>query len=368
LREQAYQRLMRLHAARGERARAVGVYHVCAATLDRELGVAPSAATRAVYQGLLPREPAGPIGPGGGRVDPPLVGRAPQWARLAAAWRATDAGQARFVLVSGEPGVGKTRLAEDFRAWCARRGAVTAHARCYPAEGPLPYSPVVSWLRCEPLRSRLSRLDDRRLGGPRLAEIARLLPELLVEMPELEPPAPLPESEQRHRLFDAVSAALLPAAGPTLLVLDDLQHGDRETCQLLHYLLRVAPHTRVVIMATARREEIDGDHPVCELFTGLDAQERFGEIELTRLDRVETAELAERLTGAPLAESDARELFADTEGNPLFVVEALRAGWSAGRLLSPRVRVVIEARLAQLGASAPGSGRGGGPHRAGVQR
>ena len=133
-----------------------------------------------------------------------------------------------------------------------------------------------------------------------------------------------------------------------LLVVDDLQHGDRETCQLLHYLLRIRPSARLLVVATARREELDGDHPLQGLLVGLRARERLSELELGPLSRAETTELAEVLTGAALGGQDAQRLYRETEGNPLFVVEALRAGWTDGRPLSPRVQSVIEARLDQL--------------------
>ena len=166
LREQTYRQLMRCHVARGDRARAVRAYHVCCSTLERELGVPPSAETDAVYQGLVRHRPEpAPAA----RAGPPLVGRGREQAQLAAAWRSTDAGQGRLVLVSGEAGVGKSRLVEEFRGWCGRRGAVIAEARCYPAEGSLAYAPVVSWLRSAALRTRLPRLDRLRLS-----ELARL--------------------------------------------------------------------------------------------------------------------------------------------------------------------------------------------------
>jgi DNA-binding SARP family transcriptional activator len=349
LREETYRLLMRLHDARGDRARALHVYHVCAATLERELGVEPSAATRAVYDALLPHDPQPPptahqrqrLG------GPPLVGRATEWARLAGLWRATEEGRAQFVLVSGEPGIGKTRLVEEFRAWCVHRGATAAEARSYPAEGALAYAPVVAWLRAEPVKARLRRLDRARL-----TELARLLPELLAELPGLPRPEPLPEGDHRQRLFDAVAQALLAAGPPLLLVADDLHWGDRETMQFLHYLLRVEPGARLLVAATARREEIDPGHPLHDLITGLHALDRCSEIRLERLTRAETAALAERIARRPVAAPMTDRLYGETEGSPLFVVEALRAGWQDGDgqhvWLSPKVQVAIEARLAQL--------------------
>jgi DNA-binding SARP family transcriptional activator len=345
LREEVYRQLMRLHDTRGDRAQALRAYHVCASTLDRELGVEPSPATEAVYQAVVRREPrpasATPVG------GPPLVGRGVERARLVAAWRSTIAGQAHYVLVSGEAGVGKSRLVEELRRWCARRGGVTVDACCYPAEGSLAYAPVVAWLRSAALRPRLARLD-RAL----LTDLARLLPELLVEFPELERPVPRPEADQLHRLFDAVAAVVLGGGDPVLLVVDDIQHADRETCQLVHYLLRVQPEARLLVVATARREAVDIDHPMHGLHAALRARERLAEIELARLGRDETAVLASRVSGVQLAERDAERLYAETEGNPLFVVEALRAGWTADRPLTPRVQSVIDARLSQLNAKA----------------
>jgi DNA-binding SARP family transcriptional activator len=133
LHEPTYRALMALHDARGDRARALHVYHACAAVLERELGVEPSAPTRQVYEDLL--RPGGPVPdgredrPAGPLAGPPLVGRASQWAWLTGLWRAAERGTAQLVLVTGEPGVGKTRLVEELRSWCAHRGAVTASGR-----------------------------------------------------------------------------------------------------------------------------------------------------------------------------------------------------------------------------------------------
>jgi DNA-binding SARP family transcriptional activator len=351
LREQTYQALMRLHAARGDRARALRTYHACAAVLERELGAQPSAATRAAYEASLPPEPAD-AGRGAGPVaGAPLVGRAAERARLADLWHQTEQGQAQLVLVTGEPGIGKTRLIEELRRWCAHRGAVTAQARAYPAEGDLAYGLVVAWLRAGALRSGVQRLDPARR-----AELARLLPELLAAEPEPARPLRLPDGDPRRRLFDALAAAILAAQRPLLLVADDLQWCDRDTLQFLHYLLRLEPAPRLLVAATARREELDPAHPMNDLVAGLQALDRVVELELARLSRQETAALAEWLAGGPLDGPAADRLHDETEGNPLFVVEALRAGWAGDRPggagLSPKVQAVIESRLARLAAPA----------------
>jgi len=346
LREESYRLLMRLHDGRGDGAQALRTYHACATTLVRELGVEPSTETRKAYEGLLrgaveerPDHTATEAATG-----PGLVGRMTERARLAELWATAERGSAQLALVSGEAGIGKSRLVEELRSWCAHRGAVTAEARAYPAEGAMAYGGLVAWLRAEPVGARL-----RRLGAADLTELARLLPELGAETADLASPEPLPEDELRQHLFEAAARALLAAGTPLMLVADDVQWFDVQTLQFVHYLLRSAPEARLLIAATARREEIDARHPASELIAALQALGRVVEIGLSRLSREETALLAERIRGGSLSEGEAAVIYDESEGNPLFVIEALRARGARG--VPPgggKVQAVIESRLAQL--------------------
>ena len=342
LREDGHRALMRLHDARGDRARALRVYHAYAAALQRELGVEPSASTRAAYEALLlvDAEADGPRGSTPASAGPPLVGRSAERARLAALWRSARRGGAQLALVTGEPGIGKSRLVEELRSWCEHAGAVCAEARAYPAEGAVAFGPVVTWLRSDALAVRLHRLDPADL-----AELSRLLPELQAPRPE-----PLPEAERRRRLFAALARALLAPGPPLLLVADDLHWFDVPTLQFLHYLLRTEPTAPLLVAATARREEIDARHPVADLIAGLQARGRCTEIGLPRLSRGDSALLAERMTGERLGEAEGERLFAESEGNPLFLVEAVQAG--PERDAGGRVQAVIAARLARLSGPA----------------
>jgi len=347
LREESHRLLIQLCHASGDRARAVRAYHVCATTLERELGIEPSAETRAIYESLVVAAPAGadtreaaPASRAPASAarttapsTSPFVGRADEQARLAAVWRSAASGPAHLVLVTGEAGVGKTRLIEELRA---HAGAVTVEARAYPAEGPLAYGVATEWLRSGPVAARLSRL-----GRPYLTELARLLPELASHVP---PPEPLPIAELRRRLFGAIARAVLAAGAPLLLIADDVQWADAQSLRVIHYLLRTAPSARLLVAATARREELDEGHPLAGLATGLQALGSFSEIELGRLGRGDTALLAERITGAPLDAAELERLYDDSEGNPLFVVEALQPDAPA----APKVQAVIAGRLARL--------------------
>ncbi|MQA60035.1 MAG: AAA family ATPase [Actinophytocola sp.] len=342
LREDAYRVLIRAYDARGDPARALHTYHLCASTLERELDVAPSAETRAVYEAVLPdRQPSGPRQqrrPSG----PPLVGRSAERARLTAAWRESEAGRPQLVLISGDPGIGKTRLAEEFASWAAHRGATVATARAHAAEGSLAYAPIVDWLRAPEIRRRLNRL-----GTTHLVELARLLPELLTEIPGLGSPQPLPADEHRERLFEAVVRVFTASGRPVLLIADDIQYFDRFSLRLLHFLLRVDPGARVLVVATARPEDIDHDHPVQVMLSALLVLDQLTTMELSPLSRDESAALASRLIESALPEGDLNRAIVGSEGNPLFLIESLRAGLSPGGV-SPKVQAVIASRLAKL--------------------
>lgn len=331
LREEAHRLLMRLLDGRGERARALRAYHACCEVLERRLGTEPSAETRSIYEELVR---SGRQGPAQSAAEArSFVGRIGERARSFEIWTASERGRAQLLVLTGEAGVGKTRLLHELCSWCERRGVATAEARSYPAEGALAYAPVVSWLRAEPVTARVSRLED----GQR-AELARLLPEL-----GSTAPVALPMAEQRRRLFDVLADAIAAPGPPLLLLADDAHWADAESLQFLHYLIAHRPSARLLVAATARSEELDEGHPLRELMVGLRVRGRCSELELGSLSRHETRVLAERLEGRRLGRDAADELYRRTEGNPLFVLEALRAGTSG-----ERVQAVIEARLARL--------------------
>jgi tetratricopeptide (TPR) repeat protein len=343
LQEAGYRRLMQLQALKGDRAAALRAYHTCATTLARELGVEPSRATQTVYEQLLrveaPEAPPTLAAPG----VLPLVGREAEWAQIQATWRRSARGP-RFLLLLGEAGIGKSRLAEEMLFWAQRQGIADASARCYAAEGELAYAPVTALLRARPLPP----LEDVWL-----TEVARLLPEMLAERPDLATPRPMTEAWQRTRLFEALARAMLGDGQPLLLVMDDLQWCDRESVEWLHYLLRFDPRARLMAVGTCRPEELDEECPLSASLPDLHRDVQLIEIELGPLGEAETAALAASVAGQTLDPALARQLHRETEGNPLFVVETMRAGLEAGdQPLPPRVQAALEARLAQL--SPPG--------------
>src|SRR5579859_2832172 len=153
----ANRQLIRLLTLLDDRPAALIAYQAYAGLLKRELGLQPDPETQAraanlkaqsQHDGDRAAEP----------VQVPLVGRQAEWRKLLAVWRETAAGHPRALFVTGEAGIGKTRFVEELVGWASRQGLRAAVARCYPAEGSLPYAPVVSWLRTRP------RSEERRVG------------------------------------------------------------------------------------------------------------------------------------------------------------------------------------------------------------
>ncbi len=335
------------HHVAGDRAGAVRAYHECVATLERELAVEPAQATADVFAKVLdsppintasPREPAT-------RTRADLVGRDHEWQELVAAWRDAERGQPGVVLVTGEPGIGKTRLVEDLRAWCTRSGAAVAEARSYATEGDLAYGVVASWLRSPEIRIGLAHLPHEQR-----AELARLLPELgAAQVDDVD------DAERRRRMFDAAVAAIAVSERRTLLVADDAQWSDQVSQEFIHYLVRTRSDDRLLVVLTARREDLDAGHPLTALQDSLALLGLATELRLDRLSREATGALGSQLLGSRLDEHAVDELFAETEGNPLFVVETVRAGGrarSGSSGLSPRLRSVIDGRFRRLSGDA----------------
>lgn len=352
--EEAYERLIRLYALSGDRARALRTYHACVTTLQRELGVEPGPAIQRAYEHLLkggaPPEHVQPLPQTALIGTVPLVGRQEEWETLQARWCEAAGGRSQFVALMGEAGIGKTRLVEALLDWAARQGITVAQARCYASELGLAYAPVTDWLRGSGLRGDLWRLDDVWL-----TQVARLLPELLAEKPHLPAPEPVSESWQRLHFFEALARAVFVGGRPLVLAIDDLQWTDQETLAWLHYLLRYGSPSPLLIAATIRSTEIDDSHPLHSWLADLRGTDRLAEIELGPLNERDTAILAAHIAGAQLDAHAAARLYRETEGNPLFTVETVRVragqpadGGAVEAPLSPRIQAVIESRLAQL--------------------
>jgi DNA-binding SARP family transcriptional activator/predicted ATPase len=351
--------LIRLHAANQDRSSALRAYHQCMRVLRRELGVEPDPATLELFERILKAETGASREPPSGSpvplaAKPPLqapklrtlVGRTLEWHRLASVWQSAAEEGPRVAVISGEPGIGKTRLADELYQLCVSHGHAAARSRCYAGHGQVAFAPVAEWLRSDSVRAGWASLRPQQL-----AELARLAPEIPEQFPELEllrpgQTSPLAESWQRLHFHESLSAAFQKSRKPILLYLDDMQWCDSDSFEWLNALLTSPAASGVFVLGTVRAEEAGRDHPFTRFMTGLRQSGMILEIPLEPLDAEETAELARRESAKPLEDGNLGEIFRATRGNPLFVVESVRAG-----LQSTRVHAVIAARLAELTAA-----------------
>jgi tetratricopeptide (TPR) repeat protein len=187
-----------------------------------------------------------------------------------------------------------------------------------------------------------------------VTELSRLMPELLKD--RSAPPHPLTEAWQRMRLFEALARAVLGNRMKSLLLIEDLQWCDQDTLEWLHYLLRFDPHAPLLLVGTARSEEAVDNPAYIRLQSALRQEGTHLELELGPLDEGDSARLAVHAAGKPLESGLSSLIYRETEGNPLFIVETVRAElFKASRMpgLQPlpyKARAVLEHRIQQLSA------------------
>ncbi|MDR7420297.1 MAG: AAA family ATPase [Armatimonadota bacterium] len=293
-------------------------------------------------------------GPSVSRV---FIGRDVESAELSAGLDDALSGRGRLFVISGEPGIGKTMLAEHLAVRAQDHGARALWGRCWEGGGAPAYWPWIQIVRAlleEPVESL--RLDE----GVNAAYLARLLPELTERFGERRDAAPAAESAaSRFRLFDAVTGLLKRASAvrPLVLILDDLHAADTASLLLLRFLARELRTARLLVTATYRDTEAERRADIAEMIAEL-VREGPG-LRLRGFDRAEALRFIEGLTGRTPSQDDLTRICAATGGNPLFIREMVRlvaANPAAGRrgpaVIPEGVRAVIHQRLGALDADA----------------
>lgn len=255
----------------------------------------------------------------------PFVGRAAEREIITSAWGKATAGERRAVLLAGEPGVGKTRLAAEMAALTTEEGALVLAGRCDEDVGS-PYQPFA-----ESLRRFVDNCPDDELAerlGPGAAELAVLTPGLRERLPHLRPHSAPDDDTARRRLFEAVTDWLATASAdqPVLLVLDDLHWAAKPTLLLLKHVLRHDEPLRLLVVGTYRDTDLDRSHPLAEVLADLRREAGVERVQLRGLTADEVSAFLEAAAGHDLEEAGrelARTLHSETEGNPFFMEEVL---------------------------------------------
>ena len=345
--EDAHRLLIQLYAWSGERNAALRQYRECVRILDQELGVPPLDETTLLYQAVL--EERSLLHPPSSQADhppsiiqtgpqisatPPQMGRPPHYplvgrslesSALLRAYQSVRENGCLGILM-GENGIGKTRLAQEFIAYAESTGAICLSTRCYPGESELAYGPLIDGLRSALKSDNTARLAH--LEPHWISEASRLIPELSALVPGLPQPTALDSPGAQIRLFESLLQLLMALySGPQtgILFFDDLHWSDSATLDMLAYLSRRLSGRSIFILLTWRPEPTPFRPKLEEL--AFQARQNGILLNLNRLTQAQIADLVRQISDRDLKlpENLEQQLFRESEGLPLFVVEYLTA-------------------------------------------
>ncbi|MFZ0665424.1 MAG: BTAD domain-containing putative transcriptional regulator [Acidimicrobiales bacterium] len=350
LRERLWgERMVALYRS-GRQVEALRAYQDLRTLLAEQLGIFPSPDLQRLERAVLEQDPALASGPlvvtngavtrGGHslesqRFEVPaptrlttgdglrFCGRLAEIDSLLQALKNASNEESKLVLVSGEAGIGKTRLAEEVARRALDRGSTVLYGRC-DEDLAVPFQPFVEAL------TQVVRARPRpELFGRHAGELVRLVPKMDSAVPGLPPPLRADLETERYRLFDAVASWLgsVSPNGETILVIDDLHWSEQSTILLLRHLVRSVEPMRLLIVATYRDTEVSPDHPLSDFLADLGTDARVQRMPLVGLDLAAVNEMVNGVGGTRPTETISelsQLLWSETVGNPLFVQEILR--------------------------------------------
>ena len=253
-----------------------------------------------------------------------FVGRQREMAELAAALNDAMSGQGRMVMLAGEPGIGKTRTAQELATLAQQQGSQVLWGRCYEEEGAPPYWPWVQAIRSHVHQATAEQLSVEMSPGG--ANVAEIVTEIRGKLPDLETPPALEPEQARFRLFDSITTFLKTVSQrqPLMLVLDDLHWADRASLLLLEFVAREIGSSRLLLVGAYRDIDVSRRHPLSQTLGALVREQLFHRVQLGGLTQQEVGEFVQGTSGVNLALEIAEAIHQRTDGNPFFVGEITR--------------------------------------------
>jgi serine/threonine protein kinase len=281
-------------------------------------------ALEAIEAGKAEKEPSTEAPPENPLYRRVFVGREPELKQLQSAFDGAISGQGALMMVTGEPGIGKTSLCEQLSTYVTLRGGRTLVGHCYEAGSlSLPYLAFVEALRSYVLSREPKDLKEELGSGA--ADVARIISEIRERL-KIKLRTQKDPEEERYRLLQGVSEFLSNAANvqPMLIVLEDLHDADKGTLEMLTHVSRNLAGARLLIVGTYRDVEVDRSHPLSAALAELRRVSTYGRVLLRGLNADEVRRMMETICGHAVPWSLAEAVHRQTEGNPLFVQEVIR--------------------------------------------
>lgn len=293
-----------------------------------------------------------------------MVGRERELREIRQLWKKALGGQGQLLLISGEPGIGKSRLVRELFTQVDVSGRAALSGECY-AEGGAPYGSFAPVLR-KAVLAEDGHWMANSLPGYVLADVLTIAPELRLNFPDVPTNPPLDPQAEQQRLFENITMFFAAQCQhlPTLLVLEDVHWADQGTLMLMRHLARRLQPQPFMIVATYREVELDKGRPFHDVLLAIQ-RERLGiRIKLSRLDRQATQALLETILDAPIPADFLEAIYRETEGNPFFIEEVCKDLVDSGKLcmkgccwvypsrqeleIPQSVRIAIQARVERL--------------------
>lgn len=376
-REEAYQQLMQALALMGERSAALAQYETCQTMLKEELGIEPSAETEALAARIRNQQqdqkgrPALTYSTERRWLVTPFVGRKDEYRQLIRTYQTVIESGSQVMMLIGEAGIGKTRLAQNFLEWADLHGADVLRSQAFQTSRGLSYQAITDLLR-----KRLDRENapDDLLSDLWLTQLSRVLPELRDRYPDL--PEPTQETiTARQHLFEAITrlGQALAERRPLILFIDDCHWADAASLDVLHYAaLRWAEERiPILILLTLRQEDLTETHDFQTWVFRLKHDVPCTLLNLAHLSRTETEQLIHTLlepteNHTNTIPADIKNpqklsrfsnwLFDETSGQPFFLKETLKALVEDGVVKPMNTSAAWQIDWEKLGEQEPGSG------------